>query len=210
MFFKAQHIHFIGIGGIGMSGIAEILLSLAAAARQKPAPGLVEYRISGSDLRRSPVTARLERLGATVMEGHRAENVQGADIVVTGSGRAPESFPDEERERGWRDIESVADEVRSLGRRALPLVTDMTKAADAERLAAMTVSELGRVDILVNNAAAGRGTDRVPVIQLEESEWRRVIDLNLTGTFLVTKAVGAKMVAQGEGGRGQDAASRLG
>src|SRR5947209_17015945 len=104
---------------------------------------------------------------------------QGADVVVTGSGRAPESIPDDEREMGWRDIDSVAEEIRALGRRALPLVTDMTKAADAARLADEAMSELGRIDILVNNAAAGRGTDRVPVIQLEESEWRRVIDLNL-------------------------------
>jgi NAD(P)-dependent dehydrogenase (short-subunit alcohol dehydrogenase family) len=135
---------------------------------------------------------------------------QGADVVVTGSGRPPESFPDDEREMGWRDIDSVAEEVHALGRRALPLVTDMTKAADADRLADETVRELGRIDILVNNAAAGRGTDRVPVIQLEESEWRRVIELNLTGTFLVTKAVGAKMVAQGEGGRIVNISSILG
>src|SRR5512140_1627686 len=73
MFFKAQKIHFIGIGGIGMSGIAEILLTLGA------------YRISGSDLRRSPVTERLRKLGANVAEGHRAENVHGADVVVTSS-----------------------------------------------------------------------------------------------------------------------------
>ncbi len=73
MFFKAQNIHFVGIGGIGMSGIAEILLSLGP------------YGITGSDLRRSPITNRLERLGARVTEGHRAENVYGADIVVSSS-----------------------------------------------------------------------------------------------------------------------------
>lgn len=124
----------------------------------------------------------------------------GADVVVTGSGRDPSTFPDAEKEIGWMDIESVAAEIRAMGRKALPLVTDMTKAADAERLADETMRELGRIDFLVNNAAAGRGTDRVPVINLEESEWRRVLDLNLTGTFLVTKSVGGKMVAQGQGG----------
>jgi NAD(P)-dependent dehydrogenase (short-subunit alcohol dehydrogenase family) len=134
----------------------------------------------------------------------------GADVVVTGSGRPPETFPETERAIGWRDIESVAEEIRAMGRRSLPLVTDMTKSEDAQRLVSKTVSELGRIDILVNNAAAGRGQDRVPVIQLEESEWRRVLDLNLTGAFLVTKAVGAKMVEQGSGGRIVNISSILG
>lgn len=67
---RRQHrIHFIGIGGIGMSGIAEILLNLG-------------YGVTGSDLRESPVTARLRRLGARIDIGHRAEQVGGADAVV--------------------------------------------------------------------------------------------------------------------------------
>ncbi len=72
MFAKAQRIHFIGIGGIGMSGIAEILLNLGNT-------------VSGSDLKRSPVTERLVSLGATVFEGHAAANVIAADVVVTSS-----------------------------------------------------------------------------------------------------------------------------
>jgi UDP-N-acetylmuramate--alanine ligase len=72
MFAKAQRVHFIGIGGIGMSGIAEILLNL-------------HYPVSGSDLRRSPVTERLAELGATVFEGHAAANVVGAGVVVVSS-----------------------------------------------------------------------------------------------------------------------------
>ncbi len=72
MFAKAQRVHFIGIGGIGMSGIAEILLNL-------------RYPVSGSDLRRSTVTERLATLGATVFEGHAAANVVGASVVVISS-----------------------------------------------------------------------------------------------------------------------------
>ena len=72
MFTTSQHAHFIGIGGIGMSGIAEILLSLG-------------MKVSGSDLRRGPVTDRLAQLGATVYEGHEAGNVAGATVVVTSS-----------------------------------------------------------------------------------------------------------------------------
>ena len=69
---KRRRLHFIGIGGIGMSGIAEILLNLG-------------YRISGSDLRRSPITDRLAGLGAVIHEGHAAEHVRGADVVVYSS-----------------------------------------------------------------------------------------------------------------------------
>ena len=125
----------------------------------------------------------------------------GADVVITGSGRSPDTFPDDEKAMAWRDIDSVADEVRALGRRVLPLVIDVRKADECDRLVAETKREFGRIDILVNNAAAGRGNDRVPLVDLEESEWRRVIDVNLHGTFLVTKAVGRALVDQGEGGR---------
>jgi UDP-N-acetylmuramate--alanine ligase len=68
----AAHVHFVGVGGIGMSGIAEVLLNLG-------------YRVSGSDLKASEITRRLERLGATVFEGHRAENLVHADVVVISS-----------------------------------------------------------------------------------------------------------------------------
>ena len=76
MFAKIQRVHFIGIGGMGMSGIAEVLLTLG-------------YKVSGSDLRSTAVTQRLAALGATVCEGHRAENVAGADVVVTSSAVSP-------------------------------------------------------------------------------------------------------------------------
>ena len=126
---------------------------------------------------------------------------QGAGVVITGSGRPPDTFPADEREMGWRDVDSVADEIREIGPRALPLIIDVTKADDGRRLVEETRKAFGRIDILVNNAAAGRGRDRVPLVQLEESEWRRVIEVNLLGTFLVTKAVGQAMIDQGEGGR---------
>ncbi|SVC02430.1 uncharacterized protein METZ01_LOCUS255284, partial [marine metagenome] len=58
----------------------------------------------------------------------------GADIVVTGTGRNPETFPDDEKTIGWKDIESVAEQVRDLGVRALPLVSDVTKQSDVLRM----------------------------------------------------------------------------
>ncbi len=72
MFFKPQHLHFTGIGGIGMSGIAEVLLNLG-------------YTITGSDLKLGPVTERLTQLGASVFEGHHARNVAGARALVVSS-----------------------------------------------------------------------------------------------------------------------------
>jgi len=73
---RVRHVHFVGIGGIGMSGLAEILRTL-------------EFDVSGSDLKPNDITRRLERLGAVVHTGHRADNVQGADVVVFSSAIAP-------------------------------------------------------------------------------------------------------------------------
>src|SRR5215469_970317 len=72
MFFRPQHLHFTGIGGIGMSGIAEVLLNLG-------------YKISGSDLRLSPITERLAGMGARIHEGHAPANVTGARALVVSS-----------------------------------------------------------------------------------------------------------------------------
>src|SRR3989449_5567388 len=72
MFFGVQHLHFTGIGGIGMSGIAEVLLNLG-------------YTISGSDLKTTPTTERLAAMGAKVYEGHAAGNVGGAKALVVSS-----------------------------------------------------------------------------------------------------------------------------
>ncbi len=68
----AAHVHFVGIGGIGMSGIAEVLLNQG-------------YKVSGSDLKASDITRRLQGLGATIFEGHRAENLVHSDVVVISS-----------------------------------------------------------------------------------------------------------------------------
>jgi len=70
MYLKKYHIHFTGIGGIGMSGIAELLLNLG-------------YKVSGSDIRSSDITRRLKRLGGIIFEGHSEVQIQGADVVVT-------------------------------------------------------------------------------------------------------------------------------
>ena len=78
MYRKKQHIHFVGIGGIGMSGIAEVLINLG-------------HHVSGSDLRETEITRRLAGLGAAVSYGHRVENVAEADVVVVSSAVDPQN-----------------------------------------------------------------------------------------------------------------------
>lgn len=78
MFRKIKHIHFVGIGGIGMSGIAEVLLNLG-------------YTVTGSDLKESPITERLSSLGAKVSTGHSPHNVKDADVVVYSSAVKPDN-----------------------------------------------------------------------------------------------------------------------
>jgi NAD(P)-dependent dehydrogenase (short-subunit alcohol dehydrogenase family) len=124
----------------------------------------------------------------------------GCDVVITGTGRDPDRYPDDEKAAGWRDIDSVADEVRAAGRRPLPLVSDVSDLAAVEALADRVVADLGRVDIVVNNAGAARGDDRVPVVDLDPALWRQVIDVNLTGSFLMSKVFGRRMIDDGRGG----------
>jgi 3-oxoacyl-[acyl-carrier protein] reductase len=124
----------------------------------------------------------------------------GCDVVLTGTGRAPDRYPDDEKAAGWRDIDSVADEIRALGRRAIPVVSNVADAAAVDELVQSTLAELGRVDIVVNNAGAARGADRVPVVDMDVDVWRHVIDVNLHGTFLMSRAFGRVLVEQGQGG----------
>lgn len=124
----------------------------------------------------------------------------GCDVVLTGTGRPAEQYPEDERAVNWRDIESVADEVRQLGRRALPVVSDVSSPEAVEALLEHVVAEFGRVDFLVNNAGATRGGDRVPATQMSIETWQRVMNTNLNGTFYMSRAFARRMGEQGEGG----------
>ena len=134
----------------------------------------------------------------------------GADLVVTGTGRDPSTYPDDEKEMGWRDIEGTAEQVREAGRRCLPLVVDVTKADEVQRMVDRTLEEYGRVDVLVNNAASPRGADRVPVVDLDEAVFRWTMEVKVTGTFLCSRAVARELVRQGEGGKIVNVSSVIG
>jgi NAD(P)-dependent dehydrogenase (short-subunit alcohol dehydrogenase family) len=155
--------------------------------------------LSGLDGKVAVVTGagRMRSIGRSVAVGLARA---GCDVVLTGTGRPPERYPDDERAAGWRDVESVADEVRAHGRRALPVVSDVSDLDAVEALASRVVGELGRVDIVVNNAGAALGADRVPVVDLDVEQWRNVLDVNLNGTFYMSRTFARQLVAQGDGG----------
>ncbi len=140
--------------------------------------------------------ARLRGLGRAVAESLARA---GCDVVVTGTGRDPSTFPPEEREVGWQGIESVAQSVREEGRRALPLVVDVTSASSIGAMVERTLTEFGRIDILVNNAASPRGPDRRPLVDLPEEIFRHVMDVKVLGTYLCCQAVIPHMIDQGGG-----------
>ncbi len=165
MFATSQHAHFIGIGGIGMSGIAEILLNL-------------NMKVSGSDLRRSAVTDRLAKMGATIYEGHDAANVAGATVVVTSSAVSatnPEVL--EARARKIQVIqraEMLAELMRLkygiaiAGMHGKTTTTSMVAAVLAAGGLDPTVVVGGRVDALGSNAKLGKS--QYMVVEADESD----------------------------------------
>jgi len=93
-------------------------------------------------------------------------------------------------------LEEMAEDVRSLGRRALPLVVDVTSESEVEAMVRRVVEELGRIDILLNSA----GTVVIkPTTEFTVQEWEKVIRVNLEGTFICCKQVGKVMVQQKRG-----------
>jgi NAD(P)-dependent dehydrogenase (short-subunit alcohol dehydrogenase family) len=99
----------------------------------------------------------------------------------------------------WQGTESVAAEVRALGRRALVLQADVSDEAQMQRAADAAIDRFGHIDILVANAASRPGKDRAPVIALPIDELRHVLEVNLVGTFITCKVVGAHLARRKQG-----------
>lgn len=159
----------------------------------------MSYALTGFEGRLAVVTGagRMRSIGRPIaVELARA----GCDVVLVGTGRDPASFPEEEQLAGWRDIDSVAEEIQALGRRALPVVADVSDPAEVEALTDRIMAEFGRFDILVNNAGAARAGDRVPLLDLELEDWHRVLHTNLDGTFYMCRSVARAMRTTGRGG----------
>jgi len=165
MFATSQHAHFIGIGGIGMSGIAEILLSLG-------------MKVSGSDLRRGPVTDRLAQLGATIYQGHEAGHVDGATVVVTSSAVGttnPEvveanarKIPVIQRAEMLAELMRLKYGIAIAGMHGKTTTTSMVASVLAAGGLDPTVVVGGRVDALGSNARLG--TTQYLVAEADESD----------------------------------------
>src|SRR5271166_1589132 len=165
MFAKIQRIHFVGIGGIGMSGIAEVLLNLG-------------YQISGSDLKNSAVTQRLTALGAVIFEGHAAVNLAGAEVVVTSSAIALDNPEVAEARRRHVPVIQRAEMLAELmrlkygiaiaGMHGKTTTTSMVAAVLSAGGLDPTVVVGGRVDTLGSNARLG--ASQYLVAEADESD----------------------------------------
>ncbi len=165
MFAKIQRIHFVGIGGIGMSGIAEVLLNLG-------------YKVSGSDLKASATTHRLGSLGAITFEGHCAENVLGADVVVTSSAIAADNsevttaralhIPVIRRAEMLAELMRLKYGIAVAGMHGKTTTTSMVAAVLAAGGLDPTVVVGGRVDAMGSNARLGKS--QYLVAEADESD----------------------------------------
>jgi len=173
LFAPTQRIHFIGIGGIGMSGIAEILLTMG-------------YSVSGSDLRRSAVTERLVGLGARVFEGHAAANAAASDVVVTSSAVSatnPEvmeararKIPVIQRAEMLAELMRLKYGIAVAGMHGKTTTTSMIAAVLAGGGLDPTVVVGGRVNALGSNARLGNS--QYLVAEADESD-RSFLKLSL-------------------------------
>jgi len=165
MFAKIQRVHFVGIGGIGMSGIAEVLLNLG-------------FKVSGSNLRTSSVTLRLASLGAITYEGHRPEHIAGAEVVVISSAVSPENpevaeahkfhIPVIPRAEMLAELMRLKYGIAIAGMHGKTTTTSMVAAVLAAGGLDPTVVVGGRVDALGSNARLGNS--QYLVAEADESD----------------------------------------
>ncbi len=165
MFAPSQRVHFIGIGGIGMSGIAEILLTMG-------------YAVSGSDLRASSTTERLAGLGATIFVGHAAGNAAASDVVVTSSAVAKDNpevveararkIPVIQRAEMLAELMRLKYGIAIAGMHGKTTTTSMVAAVLAGGELDPTVVVGGRVDAMGSNARLGKS--QYLVAEADESD----------------------------------------
>ena len=165
MYGKIRKIHFIGIGGIGMSGIAEVLINLG-------------YQVSGSDLRESEITQRLVRLGGEIAYEHRAENVRGADVVVTSTAVRADNPEVLEAQRRLIPVIPRAEMLAELMRMKYGIAVAGTHGKTTTTSMVATVLSHagidptavigGRLDSLGSNAKLGQG--KFLVAEADESD----------------------------------------
>jgi NAD(P)-dependent dehydrogenase (short-subunit alcohol dehydrogenase family) len=123
---------------------------------------------------------------------------EGADVAVADKYAAPRSlFAGDE---GWGGLDEIVGEIESLGRKALPVAADISSSQDVDKAVAKTRERFGQIDILVNCVGI-LGTMDTPFTEFAEEDWRRILDVNLTGSFLIARAVAKSMISTGQGGK---------
>jgi len=125
----------------------------------------------------------------------------GADLLVTDVAPTGTRVVATKSVSTWGGLDAVAAEVRAAGQRALTALLDVRSASQVDDVITQALQTFGRLDILVNNAAAPPGGDRVPAVQLPEEAWDTVLDINLKGSFLCAKAAASVMLRQKIRGR---------
>ena len=154
MFKKFRHVHFVGIGGIGMSGIAEVLINLG-------------YQVSGSDLKKTPLTTRLKKRGAKVYVGHSRDNLNGAQVVVTSSAVSEENpevkkarnlnIPVVPRAEMLAELMRMKQGIAIAGTHGKTTTTSMIGTVLSEAGLDPTLIIGGRLNNLRGNARLGKG-----------------------------------------------------
>ncbi len=186
MFKKYQQIHFVGIGGAGMSGIAEVLLNMG-------------YRVTGSDLKRNEAVERLERLGAKVFTGHEPSHVEGAHVVVYSSAVAKDNvevqvarqrqIPTIPRAEMLAELMRLKYGIAVAGTHGKTTTTSLVASVLAEGGFDPTVVVGGRIQALGTNARLGQG--EFLVAEADESDGSF---LKLTPTIAVVTTIDAEHI----------------
>ncbi|HEX8091534.1 MAG TPA: UDP-N-acetylmuramate--L-alanine ligase [Blastocatellia bacterium] len=198
LFRGVRHIHFVGIGGIGMSGIAEVLLSLGE-----------NFRVTGSDMKRSPITDRLESMGAIIWEGHSGEHASGADVVVCSSAVRddnPEVIAARQRFIPVIPRAEMLAELMRLYRHGIAVAGTHGKTTTTSMIAHMMTKTSfdpavvvgGRVASLGSNARLGRG--EYIIVEADESDGSL---LQLTPTIAVLTNIDGDHLDHFKGGIGE-------
>ncbi len=120
----------------------------------------------------------------------------GADVVVADKFAVPKSIWADDQD--WQGLHAVVGEIEAQGKKGLAVECDVSQSAEVDAMVAKTLEKFGKIDILVHCVGI-RGPVPIPVVDLDEATWRMLLDVNLTGAFLVSKAVAKTMIQQPEG-----------
>jgi NAD(P)-dependent dehydrogenase (short-subunit alcohol dehydrogenase family) len=130
------------------------------------------------------IAMKLGEMGANIAVADLPKPMEGYEWYQTGD---------------WEGVQFVAKEISLLGVKALPVRVDITNKILISEMVTTTMEKFGRIDILVNNAGGGPGVG--PIVEMSVEDWKKTIDINLTGTFMCSKAVLKPMIDAGNGGR---------